>query len=212
MTAISVPNPTILNSETSDVTKLTANDNAIITGLTDGTKDITIGSVATDTISENSSGVGVTVDTLNIKDGGLPGWTGVWYEKSSTSDNATGTNVAFSTSIYDINSEFDGTIFTPAASGWYSFCWGVQTGSVAWTAGDVIETNVVVTTAAKQCQGIRPIAYSTASYIMQSGGSAIVYITFGDTATLKYYCNRTGGATALNNGGSVNYITIHRVG
>ena len=42
MASISVPNPTILNTETSDVTKLTANDNAIVSGLTDGSKDITI--------------------------------------------------------------------------------------------------------------------------------------------------------------------------
>jgi hypothetical protein len=39
---ISITNPTILNSETADVTKLTQNDNDLVNGLTDGTKDISI--------------------------------------------------------------------------------------------------------------------------------------------------------------------------
>lgn len=45
MTAPSVPNPSISNSETADVTKLTANDNAIISALTDGTKDLSVNQV-----------------------------------------------------------------------------------------------------------------------------------------------------------------------
>lgn len=42
MANISITNPTILNTETSDVTKLTANDNDLVNGLTDTTKDISI--------------------------------------------------------------------------------------------------------------------------------------------------------------------------
>jgi len=42
MANISITNPTILNTETADVTKLTANDNDLANGLTDGTKDIDI--------------------------------------------------------------------------------------------------------------------------------------------------------------------------
>ena len=42
MANISITNPTILNSEVADVTKLTANDNDLVNGLTDGTKDINI--------------------------------------------------------------------------------------------------------------------------------------------------------------------------
>ena len=42
MANISITNPSISNSETADVTKLTTNDNDIVNGLTDGTKDISV--------------------------------------------------------------------------------------------------------------------------------------------------------------------------
>lgn len=42
MANISITNPSIANSETADVTKLTANDNDLVNGLTDTTKDISI--------------------------------------------------------------------------------------------------------------------------------------------------------------------------
>jgi len=42
MTLVSITNPTIQNSETADVTKLTQNDNDLLNGLTDSTKDISI--------------------------------------------------------------------------------------------------------------------------------------------------------------------------
>jgi len=56
MTDISVTNPSISNTSTADVTLLTANDNAIISGLTDGTKDIRINAVYFDQSGSSDTG------------------------------------------------------------------------------------------------------------------------------------------------------------
>lgn len=45
MAYISITNATILNSETADVTKLTTNDNDIVSALTEGAKDIKVAGV-----------------------------------------------------------------------------------------------------------------------------------------------------------------------
>ena len=56
MADISITNPTIMNSETADVTKLTANDGDLLAGLTDGTKDIRVNSIYFDQSGTSDTG------------------------------------------------------------------------------------------------------------------------------------------------------------
>lgn len=107
MANISITNPVITNSETSDVTKLTANDNDLLNGLTDGSKDININKATANTVDsvttqansilEHTASSGVTIDSLLIKDGkaSLP-----YYEAFLGSDvTTTGADRAQSSAV-----------------------------------------------------------------------------------------------------------------
>ena len=109
MANVSITNPTISNSETSDVTKLTQNDNDLCNGITDGSKDITVSSVITNTISERTAASGVTVDGLLIKDGcarNTTQYTALATTVSSASDIAAATVIEIivaATGTYEIH-------------------------------------------------------------------------------------------------------------
>lgn len=75
MSNISITNPTILNSETSNVTKLTANDNDIVNGLTDGTKDISVSAAtfaSTVTVGAGNMAIeGKSVDVVRLQNSNI---------------------------------------------------------------------------------------------------------------------------------------------
>jgi hypothetical protein len=79
MAYISVTNALNNNAATSDITLVGQNFTDIVNGLSDGTKDLNIGvltcasitQVKTNTIVEDTTAAGVTIDSVLLKDGGI---------------------------------------------------------------------------------------------------------------------------------------------
>ena len=90
MANISITNPTILNSETADVTKLTQNDNDILNGLTDGSKDINVNAITAAGLITGNGGIATGASGDDV-------YSVVWtdYASSSTIVGWSGTPTAY---------------------------------------------------------------------------------------------------------------------
>ena len=105
MTAPSLTNPSIANTEKSDITKLTANDNDLLNAMIDGTKDLTFGSIDLNVSPGVLTDLLPTDATYNLGSTTY-GWKAIYLENAATDGGAVffdGSNASF------LKSDTDGT-------------------------------------------------------------------------------------------------------
>jgi hypothetical protein len=140
----------------------------------------------------------------------------------SISSGGTGTTVVFEDQVTDnqetlLTGEYDNTtgVFTATLDGWYEASWGVGLDNVAWAAGDQVITylsynNTSSLSSALNRRGHRWYCQTAGTYAPDSGGSAGMYLSAGNTLRVKVYHDR-GTATTLSSNAQVNHFSVVKV-
>lgn len=156
--------------------------------------------------------IGVTeaqIATLNASNASY-----VLAEGSATSSNGQFADVVFDAESADQLSEFDGTVFTAAATGVYQCSWSLATANLAWAAGDTfnsfLEKNNLRTVGSAWEGWWTKVPYAMTTFL--SGSSSVaVKLSAGETLRVIVNIVRAGGATTLDAARMDNYFSVVRV-